>query len=158
MFVRYFVQIDAPFPAVEERLLDDPATWIPAAAERAERSGEGLLVEIGFGRVVRVEKAVVIEFRPPIVMEAKTLLPLSWRSASADGLFPALEADLELAPLGQTRCQLAITGRYVPPLGRLGRATDRALLHRVAEATIKDFVDRVAELLRERVELVEPVA
>ena len=35
--------------------------------------------------------------------------------------------------------------RYRPPLALVGRALDRALLHRVAEATIKDFVDRVAE-------------
>jgi hypothetical protein len=33
----------------------------------------------------------------------------------------------------------------VPPLGALGRAIDRALLFRVAEATLKDFLDRVRE-------------
>jgi hypothetical protein len=31
----------------------------------------------------------------------------------------------------------------------VGRAIDRALLHRVAEATIKDFLDRVGEALAE---------
>ena len=30
-------------------------------------------------------------------------------------------------------------------MGAAGRALDRALLHRVAEATIKDFLDRVGE-------------
>ena len=37
-----------------------------------------------------------------------------------------------------------MSARYVPPLGAVGRAIDRALLFRVAEATIKDFLDRVA--------------
>ncbi|HEX5903035.1 MAG TPA: hypothetical protein VF028_07985 [Actinomycetota bacterium] len=39
---------------------------------------------------------------------------------------------------------------YEPPLGLVGRAADRALLHRVAEATFKDFLERVATRLAER--------
>ena len=42
------------------------------------------------------------------------------------GLFPALEADLEVAPLAPDRTQLAMSARYVPPLGPLGKAIDRA--------------------------------
>jgi hypothetical protein len=44
---------------------------------------------------------------------------------------------------GGGRTQLAISARYRPPLGAVGRAVDRVLLHRVAEATVKDFLDRV---------------
>jgi hypothetical protein len=65
-----------------------------------------------------------------------------------------MDADLEVAPLGDGLTQLAISARYEPPLGALGRAIDRAVLHRVAEATIKDFLDRVAE--RIRAETAEP--
>jgi hypothetical protein len=32
-------------------------------------------------------------------------------------------------------------------MGPLGRAVDRALLHLVAEATIRDFLDRVGEAI-----------
>jgi hypothetical protein len=35
-------------------------------------------------------------------------------------------------------------------MGVIGRALDRALLHRVAEATIKDFLDRVGERIGAR--------
>ena len=49
-----------------------------------------------------------------------------------------------------TRTQLAMTARYTPPFGLLGRVADRGLLHRVAEATVKDFVDRVGEALQGR--------
>jgi hypothetical protein len=62
-------------------------------------------------------------------------------------LIPSLEADIELGELGPGRTQLSISARYTPPLGPLGHALDRALLHRVAEATVKDFLDRVAERL-----------
>jgi hypothetical protein len=37
--------------------------------------------------------------------------------------------------------------RYVLPLGAVGRTIDRALLSRVAEATLKDFLDRVADAI-----------
>ena len=40
--------------------------------------------------------------------------------------------------------------RYVPPLGAVGRVIDRAIMSRVAEATLKDFLDGVHDaLLRE---------
>jgi hypothetical protein len=55
-----------------------------------------------------------------------------------------------VAPIGQNRTQLSVSTRYQPPLGPLGRAIDRTLLHRVAEATIKDFVDRAGEALTSR--------
>ncbi len=79
--------------------------------------------------------------------DTKTVVPLRWTAVGigATGLFPELEADLEIAPLAQGRSQLAMSARYVPPLGVVGRALDRAVLFRVAEATIKNFLDRVEE-------------
>jgi uncharacterized membrane protein len=75
---------------------------------------------------------------------------MSWKATSAEHLFPALDADLEVAALGPSRTQLSISARYRPPGGPVGRALDRALLHRVAEATVKDFLDRVGEALQTR--------
>ena len=75
------------------------------------------------------------------------MLPLRWTASPGAGLFPSLDADLEVASLGTDRTQLAINARYVPPFGAIGRAMDRALLSRVAEATLKDFLDRVGESL-----------
>jgi hypothetical protein len=49
--------------------------------------------------------------------------------------------------LAPGRTQLAISARYAPPLGPLGRAIDRVILFRVAEATLKDFLDRVGAAL-----------
>lgn len=40
-----------------------------------------------------------------------------------------------------------MSARYVPPLGAVGRAMDRAVLFRIAEATLKDFLDRVRDSL-----------
>jgi len=59
-------------------------------------------------------------------------------------LFPVLDADLKLAPDGAGSTVLTLAGSYRPPLGTLGEALDRAVLRRVAAATIRSFVARVA--------------
>ncbi|GBC86066.1 hypothetical protein HRbin12_00047 [bacterium HR12] len=153
MFVRYYLELPLRFEDVERALLAEPEAWVPGLARDAERRGERLLAEVGFTVTEsrRIDKRVEIELGTPHRMPTKTILPMSWRAVGADGLFPALEADLEVAALGPRRTQLSISARYRPPMGALGRVLDRALLHRVAEATIKDFLDRVGEGLVSRV-------
>jgi hypothetical protein len=137
------------FAEVEEKLLHDPASWLPGIAEGAEDRGERLLVDVGFpASDRRVAKSVEIELGNPYRSPGKVLLPLTWRATRTEGLFPILEADMEIAGLGADRTQLSLSGRYRPPLGALGRVLDRALLHRVAEATVKDFLDGVGQMLR----------
>lgn len=147
MFARYFVELPLPLDEVERALLDRPDVWLPGLAGVADERGEALLADVGFGDPVRLEKRVELEFGAPIRMPSRTILPLRWRAAGTPGRFPALDADLEIASLAATATQLSISARYVPPMGAVGRALDRALLHRVAEATIKDFLDRLAEAL-----------
>ena len=145
MFVRYFVEIPLPHEEVEAALLRDPDSWVPGFAQAAEEHGEALLAEVGFGgESLRVERTVAIELAQPIRVSSKMLLPLRWTAAKRATLFPALDADIEVAAIGPGRTQLSMSGRYDPPLGAVGRAIDRALLHRIAEATVKDFLDRVA--------------
>ncbi len=152
MFVRYFVELSLPFPEVEEGLLRSPLEWVPGLAREAQARGEVLLAEVGFGPPGRrMEKGVEIKLGRPERLGSRTLVPMSWRPTWPGALFPTLEADLELAPLGPARTQLGMSALYRPPLGQLGRAIDRALLHRVAEATLKDFLDRAAEVLEQLV-------
>ncbi len=153
MFVRYYLDLPIPFEEVERRLLEDPEQWVPGLALDAEARGSRLLVEVGFPMddAHRVDKTVEIRIGESYRIPAsKTVLPLTWKATPATVLFPALEADLEIAALGAKRTQLSISARYRPPLGALGRALDKALLHRVAEATVKDFVDGVGERLSQR--------
>lgn len=148
MFARYFVELPLDARQVEQALLRDPQAWVPGLAGKANRHGDDLLAEVGFGGEVRVERLVALEFGAPIHTSSKTVLPIRWSAAGASGLFPSLDADLEIASLGQRtqpRTQLAMSARYDPPLGAVGRAIDRAVLFRVAEATVKDFLDRVAD-------------
>jgi|GraSoiStandDraft_16_1057320.scaffolds.fasta_scaffold2290679_2 hypothetical protein len=43
-----------------------------------------------------------------------------------------------------------MAGTYRPPFGPVGRALDRALLHRVASATIREFTAQVAARITDR--------
>ncbi|HLB62668.1 MAG TPA: hypothetical protein VJN50_08055 [Actinomycetota bacterium] len=150
MFVRYFVELPLPHGAVEAALLRNPGAWVQGLAQEAEDHGATLLAEVGFGDSMRVERTVAIELAEPIRVGSKIMLPLRWTAAKRAALFPKLEADVEVAGIGPNRTQLSITGRYDPPLGAVGRAIDKALLHRIAEATIKDFLDRIARRIEDQ--------
>jgi hypothetical protein len=152
MFIRYYLDLEMPFEHAETALLAQPEAWVPGLARAAEDRGEHLLAEVGFSvdDEHRVDKQVEIEFGEPYRIPAKTLLPMAWHATGPEQLFPSLDADLEVAAMGPNRTQLSVSARYRPPGGVVGRALDRALLHRVAEATVKDFLDRVGETLKAR--------
>jgi hypothetical protein len=144
MFVRYYLELPLPAGRVEEALLDCPGEWLAALAGTAQRRGDGLLAQVGVGPPGQhLAHRVTITVGSPVRFPTMTSLPLSWEPIGMQGLLPRLEADLEVGPLGEERTQLAISARYRPPLGAVGRAVDRVLLHRVAEATVKDFLDRL---------------
>ena len=154
--MRYCLELDAPFDDVESALLDAPETWVPGLLRAAEDRGQHLLAEVGFAvDTRRIGKEVEIGLGAPYRFSSKTVLPMTWRATGLERLFPQLEADIEVASLGADRTQLSISASYRAPMGAVGRVLDRALLHRVAEATVKDFLDHVGEQVRAR-ELAKP--
>jgi hypothetical protein len=150
MFVRCFVELAAPYADVDTALTTEGQAWLPGLAASAGERGERRMAEVGFGKAFRVGRDVLVTVGEPARMEFKTLQPISWRPAHAEALLPAMDAEIEVAPMGAERTQLAMTARYTPPFGLVGRVADRALLHRVAEATIKDFLDRITARIEER--------
>jgi hypothetical protein len=153
MFVRYYVELPVHVDRVEARLMASPASWLPGIADQAEARGRRLVTEVGLGDRLRVAKRVLLEIGHPTRFPSKLVLPVHWRAEGGEGLFPVLDADLEVARLTPTITQLSISARYTPPLGALGSSIDRAVLHRVAEATVKDFMDRVAAALLDGADL-----
>jgi hypothetical protein len=77
------------------------------------------------------------------------VVPLVWKGTGLASMFPVLNGDLELAPLGSQRSRLTFSASYLPPFGDVGHALDRALLNRVAQSTVRSFLARVATSLEE---------
>jgi hypothetical protein len=126
----------------------DDVAWLAALATAAEEDGESLLLRLGpawaaghLSRRVRLRLGAVRERGDGLAYSIR------WEAAEHPSLFPVLEGDLELAPLGPDQCRLVLYASYVPPLGELGRRLDRALLHRVAESTARSFLRRLASTL-----------
>ena len=147
MFLRYYVELDLPTDQVRSALLNAPAAWLPAMADSAAERTEPLLAEVGLGRRAPfLTGHVTVQLGRPVQFPSKLSLPMTWEPCGR--LLPRLDGDLELGSLGSHRTQLAISGRYDPPLGTVGRTIDRIALHRIAEATVKDFLDRLAAALQ----------
>jgi hypothetical protein len=147
MFVYYFVHVNRPFREVESSLVTQLNRLGPFA-DAAYREGEELRDKVSM-RLDHpsVAKTVQLVSGIPLRGDQQTTIPFAWEATGTPGLFPKLDADLVVSAVGPDLSQIAMRGTYAPPLGPLGRALDRAVLHRVAEASVKSFVDRVAHLV-----------
>lgn len=147
MFIYYYRHVEQAFPVVEWRLLNI-LSGLDGMATAAYREGEVLRAKLGVGGSDPVvAKAIRISVGEPNRGRVETEIPITWKASGTPGLFPSMDAGIVVADLGPNLTQIALRGSYDPPLGALGRALDRTVLHRIAEASVKSFVDRVAHLI-----------
>lgn len=144
VFLRYYITISRSSDEVESAFVAGAENWLPALVQQANGDGVKMLSELGFelGKG-RIEKRIQVTVGRPRHTSGATLVPIRWRAASTSWLFPALDGQLEIAAIGATNTQLGLSASYEPPLGLVGKIADRALLHRVAEVTVKDFLESV---------------
>lgn len=135
---------------IEAHLVNGADKWMPALAWKSNGQGQKLLAELGFEVANRrLVKPIEVEIGSLRRLTGATLIPIRWKAASQAGLFPALEGQLEIAPIGKATTQVGLSASYEPPFGILGKVADRALMHRIAEITVKDFLDRIGERLKQ---------
>ena len=145
VLVRYYLELGRPAHVVEEVLTQDPQGWLPELVQATSRWGTDLVSRVGLSvGGHRVDREVNVRVFALYRLGDTSVIPIAWHPSVESSMLPSLEGDIELSPLGDDRAQLAISASYRPPLGWLGAVSDRALMRRVAEATIKDFLDRVA--------------
>jgi len=149
VFVRYYTHVERSFSDLAAAFT---AQHLPLNewATDAYRDGERLTVRIGVGGVAAplVAKRVELRLEDRYAGADKVVLAVSWTATGSTALFPRMDADLMIEPLGPDLTQLTFQGSYVPPFGVPGSLLDRWVLHRVAEASVKNLVDRVAKDLR----------
>jgi hypothetical protein len=146
MFVHYAVFVRVPLGKVERRfdaLNADLYEW----AGVAYRDGESLHAQIG-PHLEGVAKEVRLEIGEREVQPRGLVYPIRWIATGASALFPTMTADLVLSKAGSTGTRISFEGRYKPPMGPLGKVIDRIALRRIAEATVQDWVDRLAQAIQ----------
>jgi hypothetical protein len=95
-----------------------------------------------------VSKLVQVHVRDAVTRGESAVLALRWQAAGPGGrLFPALDADMSLTPAGERSARLSLAGAYRLPLPALGAGLDVAVFHKVADATVRSLLARVADVL-----------
>jgi hypothetical protein len=147
-FVRYFVEADLPVAAVETALDDLLGERLAGMANRAHARALGFMLEADPHLADDVAGAVVVLGIGPAARHGSTTTRrMAWALIGPRTASPLLEADLEVGSLGHGRSQLAVAGRYYVPGSGTNRRIDRGTAQRVGEATIKEFVDGLADLV-----------
>jgi len=151
MFIKSVTEVDVDFEDVRAAMLSNPREWLASLAATAGDDGDRLLVDVGLQVAGHeVSRRAELEVGEPMTSDRVVLLPVRLRIEEHERLFPSLEGSLDAAWLGPGRTHLALTANYEPPFGVVGRAVDRALLHRVAEAVAQRFLEAVGGELEAR--------
>jgi hypothetical protein len=143
MFVGDEVVLDVSFIVARARLANlTRGGLLVSASEDAYDLGITGLARVG---ALGLSRVVEVQARELTERDGSAGLAIRWEvTGPGGGLLPALDADVTLVPAGDQATLLTLAGAYRPPLGSLGQALDRAILHRVAAATIRNFLGRVA--------------
>jgi hypothetical protein len=150
MFAAHEVTVEARFNVAAARLVHlTNCGSLRGVSEAAYEGGLETVVRVGpFGDTPGLSKLVRVRVLHPVRHGTTMTAPLRWEATGVAGdLFPVLDADLILMPDGDDRSRLRLIGSYRPPFGRAGAVLDRAIMSRVAAATIRSLLERTAVVL-----------
>lgn len=134
MHVKHSVHISRPVQEVSSALLASPSKFFPRSV--------GLHVA-----GIPVRKRVQLLVGEPERTSTWAAIPIWWQPTFGRKLLPVMNGKLELAPVSKDETRLTVSGMYEPPLGRLGEELDKALMHNVAEGTVKELAEAIARKL-----------
>src|SRR6516165_5501900 len=113
MFVRDFIHVAQPFETVAPCFVAD-ASWLIGLAEDAVSSVRELSSSRNGGAAMPDTGPVHCETGPVRVRHDSLVVPLRFSAANA-GPGPALDADLEVSPVGPGLSQLTLSATYRRP-------------------------------------------
>lgn len=150
MFAAEYLEVEVGLSAAQARLIDLAVRGsLNTASHEAYEGGLEHLARVGpLGEVPGVSKLVKISFLEPVYSEDAMALGLRWEATGVTGgLFPVFDGDLTLSRVGEQSTRLGLVGSYRPPLGALGAGLDKAIMGKVADATIRTLLRGVAAAL-----------
>jgi hypothetical protein len=152
MFVADGRGLDASLGVAELRLAGlVHGSLLCGASRLAYQSGIDYLRQSGHaGDTRRTSRLTRVQFVQPVYRDGAMTVGMRWEATGlAGGLVPVLDANIRLSEEGGRGTWLAMTASYRPPFGALSAELDRLLLHKVATATIRIFLNCVASALQE---------
>jgi hypothetical protein len=146
MFARASTILRRPSDQVVKALVSPSNAW------SVDLDGDGgeLLAKVGIkvgGLPVYKHVQLQVGVSSATLRDDRIMLPVSWSAVGGPPLFPMMEGTLHVEPVGPRQTKLTLNARYDAPLGKLGDLIDRAVMHHVAQLTMIDFVERLAEAL-----------
>ncbi len=141
MHVQHSVHVNRPIGECAAILAQSASSWFPGLDARSSASVGPKVAGIP------VRKRVTVELGEPMKAGDWTNVPVAWKATGAKPLFPVMTGRIELVPVEKAVTRLSVSGMYEPPLGRLGQQLDEAVMHKVAEATVKDLAESIAKRL-----------
>lgn len=147
VFLSESVDVYRPAGSISDRICGD-GRWMAPLATKATEDGSAVIVRIGpTPAAAAVGPKVRILLGTCRQRGASTAVAIRWEATELRAVFPVLDGDLVVAALDATTSRVSLQASYRPPLGRLGDKVDHALMHRLAQATVRSFLARVAETL-----------
>jgi hypothetical protein len=150
MFVWHEQPLALDFPTAREKFaLLVHGGWLDGVSQDAYSEGISGLLRVGpFGRAPGLSKQVRLQLLEPVPHDDEVILPIRWEATGAmTRLFPVLDANLALMRGQAGTAVLRLAGSYRPPLDGVGAELDQFALHRVADATIRSLLRRIAGTL-----------
>lgn len=138
------------------RLLREPGEWLEEAAAAAGHGGEAVTTrmrsELSRGALhVKVSKRARLEIGMVNRVRDHYVIPITWQADGFAGLFPVMDAIVEVHPAGREHARIVFWGRYDPPLGRMGDLVDRFIAHRAAGSTVGALLSAMGQRAEEHV-------
>ncbi len=150
-FLRYYLELPYPASTVDAALERLSPEFLDQAAREADLRAmlvlqAGALEMVGYPGSNQISVTIAPGPSGGGVIRRSLTWCRSGRAGSA-----VLRGDLEVAPLGAERCQLALTAQY-QPFAHGVDARARMQAQRIGESTLKAFVDRIAAEIQTLVE------
>ncbi|MHB8140433.1 MAG: SRPBCC family protein [Vulcanimicrobiaceae bacterium] len=140
------LHIELPIPAAAAH---DETMALLGALGRSEPPFEDLALALGLRSL---HFPIAGEVRIPIATHVE-LAPVHWEatleinSADHPNFFPRFRGTMTLNALDTNKSELSLQGSYIPPIGSVGDLIDATILHGAAERSLRDLLERIAQLL-----------
>lgn len=141
------VHVDGQRWVLANSFANDPARWLPLPAvpsgEMAWRS------TVHGGPVLQTVQVRLgyVRHLPDAFTRHLLWVPGDHRGSLAGRILPTFEGQLRVQHWHPPGVDLVLAGHYRPPGGRAGNLLDAVAMHRVADTTVRRFLEDIAERL-----------